>query len=150
MDLLNHLQSLNPAEFDKYTPPRGVQLSPAQVQTLRHFVRQLPQDRKMLLYLWRFLFDMDIKTIRRYAGIEHANGVIEAFRFACKRCLEMDRHISNLGLRPVFEALILEYEILFVSDKKGICWYRNYWFDADIAHSAVSEFEEREDHKKRG
>jgi len=140
-DLVSYLRSLSPAEFDKYTPPKGVQLNPAQVRKLQHCVRQLPQDRNMLLYFWRFVFGMDIKAIRRYTGIEHANGIIEAFRFACKRYLEMDRHISNLGLRPVFDVLIPEYEILLVSDKKGICWFRDYWLDAEIVHSALSEAE---------
>ena len=143
MDFLKYLRQLSPAEFDKYTPPKGVRLNAEQIRRLRNVARQLPQDRNMLLYFWRFTFDMDIKTIRRYAGIEYANGVIEACRFACKRYLEMEKPISNLGLRPVFEALIPEYEMLLVSNKRGICWFRDYGIEAEIVHGAVSEYERR-------
>jgi hypothetical protein len=139
MNFRSYLGQLKPAEFDRYTPPKGVQLKSDQIKKLLAVVRLLPQDRNMLLYFWRFVFDMDIKTICRYAGIEYANGVIETFRFTCRRYLEMDRDISNLGLRPVFETLIPEYEMLLVSDKRGICWFRDYGLDAEIVHSAISE-----------
>jgi hypothetical protein len=95
----------------------------------------------MLLYFWRFLFGMDINTIRRYSGADYPNGRIEAFRFACKRYLDMESTISNAGFRPVFESLIPEYEILLVSDKKGVCWFRDCWVEADIAFEAISEYE---------
>ena len=137
-DYVEYLNSLDPAEFDRYTPPTGVSLRAAQRKKLQEFVRLLPQDRKMLLYMWRFAFHMDIKTIRRYAGIEYANGIIEVFRFACKRYLEMDMNISDHGLRPVFEQLMPEYEMLLVSKEKGICWVRDLSLDAEIINNAIT------------
>jgi len=86
---------------------------------------------------------MDIKTIRRYSGIEHANGIIEAFRFACKRYLELEQPISDLGLRPVFEAMIPEFEILMVFNKTGVCWFRDFGLEAEEIYGAVSEAEQR-------
>lgn len=148
MDCLQYLRQLKPAEFDKYAPPRGVRLNAGQIRKLRDVARQLPQDRNMLLYFWRFLFEMDVKVIRRYAGIEYANGIIEAFRFACKHYLEIEKPISNAGLRPVFESLIPEYEMLLVSEKSGVCWFRDLALEEEIVHSAVSQSEQRRKQEK--
>lgn len=105
---------------------------------MRGFIRRLPQDRNMLLYFRRFVFCVDIKTIRRYAGIEHANGVIEVLRFACQRYLELNRLISYLGMRPVFEALIPERELLLIGDRHGICWFRDMRIESEGIRDALS------------
>jgi len=139
MDFLKYLKNLNPAEFDKYTPPKGVALTASQARKLQYLTRQLPIDRNMLLYFWRFVFGIDIKAIRLYADIENANGVIESLRFACKRYLGLDKPISNAGMARVFEPIMDDYEIVLVSAEKGICWYSGKTLDSTLVKAALEE-----------
>lgn len=137
-DLSCYLRELNPVEFDRYKPPRGKNLKTTQVRALHNAIRILPQDRNMLLYFWRFVFNMDIKVIKRYAGVDFPNGVIEVLRFACKRYLGVLDPISDLSMRNVFELLSSNYEIVLVTDQNGICWFKQLKVNSGIIYELAS------------
>ena len=132
-----YLFSLNPAEFDKYRAPQGASISANQIKKLENFLCRLPRDRNMLVYFWRFVYCMDIRIIRRFAGIEYVNGVIEALRFTCKRYLEMEKPISNAAMGKAFELLLPDYEIILISVDKGICWHNDKLMDALTIRRAI-------------
>lgn len=137
-------KSLNPADFDRYTPLKGTMPTDRQIREIAAFISHLPHNQKMLLYFWRFVFRMDIKTIKRYSGIDYANGVIEVLRFSCKRCLNIDKNISDNGMAKAFEQLLPDFEILLVSSQAGICWHRKTLIDPYILQNAIDFYKQRE------
>lgn len=127
-------------DFDRYRPKQGGKLSPAEREQLAGLVSSLPQDRHMLLYIWRFVFQIRIDIIRLNDPIAHANGVIEALRFACKRYLMREEPIPDSEMQRVFQLVLPELELVLIFAKQGICWVRSIEIPAALVQPALEEY----------
>jgi len=143
-----YLQSLSPAEFDRYRarPSKKGQIpTNRQIDRLTAFLRLLPHDKNMLVYIWRFVLFMDTKIINQYSGVEYAHGVSEALRFTCKRHIEYAYTLSDHAMHRAFAPLLPDFEILLVSRQAGICWHQNKMIDPGLIQDVIEITEKRKD-----
>jgi hypothetical protein len=119
---VNYLNSLNPAEFDRYKAGTMKPLPIPKIRRLECFVKQLPIDKNMLVYLWRFCYGMDHKIIRKYLNLWHAKGIAEAFRFTCRRYLDCPHDIADASISRALECVMRHCDIIFSTPNGAIRW----------------------------
>lgn len=146
-----YLQSLEPRDFDRYRakPPKKGQIPTArQIDRITEFLKLLPHDRNMLVYIWRFVFFMDTKIINQYSGVPYAHGVTEVLRFVCKRHIDYAHTISDHAMHRAFNPLLSDFEILLVSAQAGFCWRQTKLIDAGLIYDAIEITEKRRARKE--
>lgn len=126
-------------DFQSYTPKHTHTIREHQARALSEYIRSLEDNVYKLIYIWRFAFGMDCKTIQRLTNCENTNGIVEAFRFSCQRHLGLFRPISDTGMRKAFLYILPDYEIIFLSAGNGICWVSGRLIDASIVQDAADE-----------
>jgi hypothetical protein len=135
--------SIHPDNFKTYHPRGGRTFTVSQAKRLAAFTRQ-QSDEAVFLYLLRFLFGIKPAIIERYTGMENVNGIVEAFRYACKRHLDLEHEISDAGMVKALHLVMHGYEIMLLSSTKGICWLSGKSFDYSFTvREAVAVMEQR-------
>lgn len=90
------------------------------------------------------MFGIKPDVIERYTGIENVNGIVEAFRYSCKRHLDLEQEISDAGMAKALHLVMHNYEIMLVSASKGICWLSRKSFDYSFTvREALAVMEQR-------
>lgn len=130
-------------QFKYYHPHNGKTITANQAKRLAALTRQ-QSDEAVFVLILRFVFSVKPAIIERYTGIKNVNGIVEAFRYSCKRRLDLEQEISDAGMAKALHLVMHDYEIMLVSSAKGICWLSGKSFDYSFTvREALAVMEQR-------